>query len=58
LTTTLELRCAEYCIEKAFDYEADYFDEHPDGDGAIDAAERRMLLARWWNEAFKEAKSS
>ena len=42
---------------QAFDYEAQYFEDHPDGDGAIDASERRMLLAKWWNEAFDEAKA-
>lgn len=39
---------------KAEEFEMDYFETNPNGDGAIDAGKRRMLLAQWWNEAFVE----
>jgi hypothetical protein len=44
--------------QKAEDYEEHYFKQKPDGDGAVAAGERRVLSARWWNEAFDELKDS
>jgi hypothetical protein len=35
------------------DYEEEYFDENPEGDGAVAADERRMLMATWWQKAYE-----
>jgi hypothetical protein len=36
-----------YFYECALDYEEEYYDENPDGDGKLSAGDRRMLQAQW-----------
>jgi hypothetical protein len=40
--------------QKAQDFEQQYFDKNPDGDGGISASERRELVVKWWHEAWNE----
>jgi hypothetical protein len=47
-------RLRKNVYDKAEEYEAAYFEEHPDGDGGIAADQRRYLCVKWWNETFAE----
>jgi hypothetical protein len=39
-------------------YEMDYFEKNPNGDGGIAAAERRFLAVKWWDETFAATKDA
>jgi hypothetical protein len=43
--------------QKAQGFEQQYFEDNPDGDGGITAAQRRELAVRWWHEAWSELQS-
>lgn len=34
-------------------YEEQYFHEMPNGDGALDANQRRLLVVKWWHETWE-----
>jgi hypothetical protein len=43
--------------EFAEQFEADYFEKNPKGDGGVEAGQRRVLCAQWFDRVFEEAKT-
>lgn len=40
--------------QKAQEFERQYFEDNPDGDGGVTASQRRELVVKWWHEAWNE----
>ena len=51
------MSCREIVYDKAEQFEERYFEDNPDGDGGLSIKERRLLVVKWWNEAFEELRS-
>jgi hypothetical protein len=47
----------EEFYDLAEQYEQEYFEKNPNGDGGVSAVERRLLAVKWWHEAYEATRA-